>query len=523
VTDEQTFLGDPNRPLPHRAFFTAASKHQERSGDYQALLAGLLVIRLLDKWREPSDATSEENQARIALFVPVKNAVEAIGETPVKRVLASLIEAISTFSYGGPDGRLQQLIAYGQFLEQEKHWEPAADVYATAIDLINTTGKNADLLLMCYDRSAYCFRQAEQAVRAHEQLSTGIEIATNQKNQAARQHNEAAVARIQYWLERLRVAIATLAGEMLEERREFDAAAAIYAGAIDVMKTRPADRGQLPNWYERAAYCLRQTGEITRARHMLNDGIEVARELRDVRTTLYLRISNAVVDRQTGDLPQAEDALDSIIGEAKNAGEREMLARATHERGVVAHDRHQYTHAVEFFREAAGLYSEERMSRRALTDLAMSLGELGHHDYAMKVFRVVWRAPETEAEPRDVAGLNLMRGSFLAGNRITFNQLRTELNYGGMSGRLRAHYWLFVGQGQRRFGDLEAARSAIEEAIRLAEEYSVRTLLTEAKAVLSAMDDRPIPWREPEESPTLAALFAEIDEGRGMFAGAIAA
>jgi hypothetical protein len=153
----------------------------------------------------------------------------------------------------------------------------------------------------------------------------------------------------------------------------------------------------------------------------------------------------------------------------------------------------------------------------------MSLGELGHHDYAMKVFRPVWRASETEPEPRDVAGLNLMRGAFLAGDGTTFNQLRAELNYNGMSGRLRAHYWLFVAQGQQYFGDLEAARTATEEAIRLAEEYSVRTLLTEAKAVLSALDDKPIPWRDPEDTPTLAALFAEIDEGRGMFAGAIAA
>jgi hypothetical protein len=134
VTDEQTFLGDPNRPLRHRAFFSAASEHPEGSPEYRALLAGLLVIRLVDKWRDPSDATSEENEARIALFVPVKNAVEAIEETPVKRVLANLIEAISTFSYGGPDGRLRQVIAYAHFLEQEKQWEPAADVCATAIE-----------------------------------------------------------------------------------------------------------------------------------------------------------------------------------------------------------------------------------------------------------------------------------------------------------------------------------------------------------------------------------------------------
>ena len=523
MTDEQTFLGDPNQPLRHRAFFTAASEYQEGSHEYRALLAGLLVLRLLDKWREPSGATAEENEARIALFVPVKNAVEAIAETPIKRVLANLIEAISAFSYGGPDGRLRQVIAYARFLEQEKHWEPAADVDATAIELINATGKNADLLSMCYDRRAYCLRQAGQRVRAHELLATGIEIATNQRNQAARQHDEAAIARIEYWLARLRIAIATLAGEMLEERKEWESASAIYAGAIELIKTQPLERAQLPHWFERAAYSFRQVGEIARAREMLNDGIEVARELGDRGMALYLRISDAVVERQTGDLAHAEHQLDAIMEEAKDAGERDMLARATHERGGVAHDRHQYAQASEFFREAAELYADQSMVRRALTDLALALGELGHHDYAMKVFRAVWRAPETEAEPRDIAGLNLMRAAFLADDRLMFDRLRSELDTEKMAGRLRAHYWLFAGQGFRHFGEIELARTAFEEAIRLAEQFRVYKLLTEARALLSAMDDRPIPWREPEESPTLAALFAEIDSGRGMFAGAIAA
>jgi tetratricopeptide (TPR) repeat protein len=523
VTDDQTLLGDPNRPLRHRAFFAAASEHKEGSHEYRQLLAGLLVLRLLDKWPKPSDATPEENEVRIALFVPVKNAVEAIEESPVKRVLANLIEAISTFSYGGRDGRLKQLIVYAQFLEREKRWEPAADVYGTAVDLINATGQNSDLVLMCYDRSAYCLREAGQRVHPHELLSTGIEIATNQRNQSARQHDDGAIERIDYWLERMRIAIATLAAQMLEERKEWESAAAIYAGAIDLKKTRPTDRGQLPTWYERAAYCFRQVGEISRAREMLNDGIEVARELHDLPKVLYLRISDAVVERQTGDLPQAEFQLAAIMEEAKSAGQHEMLARATHERGVVAHERRQYAQAAEYHREAAGLYGEQRMVRRALTDLAVSLGELGHHDYAMKVLRAVWRAPETEAEPRDIAGLNLMRGAFLADRRDTFDDMRRQLDPKQMSGRLGAHYWLFAGQGFHHFGDLDSARAAIEEAIRLAEHFAVYKLLTEAKAVLSAIDDRPVPWREPEESPTLAALFAEIDEGRGMFEGAIAA
>lgn len=523
MTDDQFYVGDPNKRLRHRVFFVAASEMPEGSSEYRAMLAGLLVLRLVDKWPEPLGTTSDDNAARIQDFVPVKNHIEAMDDTPVKRVLSGLLEAVSNFSYGQPDSRIARLIAYGQFLEDGRYWEPAADTYGAAVDLIIAAEANTDLLAMCYSRAAYCERQVPHLLRAHELLSAGIEIATKQRDEATSARDDLAIARLDYWLARMRIAIATLAGELLEDRKEWESASAIYVGAIELINMQPPERSQLPHWYERAAYCYRHIGDIARAREMLNDGIEAARELGDHRKTLYLRISDAVVERQAGALPQAEDQLDAIMREAKNAGEPELLARATHERGGVAHDRHQYAQASEFFREAAGLYTDQRMVRRALTDLALSLGELGHHDYAMKVFRAVWLAPETEAEPRDIAGLNLMRAAFLADDRVTFDRLRSELDPENMAGRLRAHYSLFVGQGLRHFGEIDAARDALEGAIRLAEQFAVYKLLTEARALLSAMDDRPIPWREPEESPTLATLFAEIDAGRGVFAGAIAA
>jgi tetratricopeptide (TPR) repeat protein len=520
VTDASSSFGDPNKPLRHRAFFAAAGQLPEGSNEYRTMLAGLLVLRLLDKWEEPKGTSAEDNDTRIRDFVPVKNNVETIVESPVKRVLADLIEAIRAFSYGESDGRLPRLIAYAQFLEDEKHWEPAVDAYGTAIELIASTDANADLLLICYERSAYCARQVARLVEAHHFLSIGIDIATNQRDDSTRRHDDAEIAAIEFWLTRMRIAIATLAGDLLAERQEWESAAEIYIGAIELIKQQSLDRGQLPHWYERAAYCLRQIGQIPRAKDLLHEGIEVARALRDMRTELYLRISNGVLELQTGDLPQAESELDAIIHDAKNASDQEMLARATHERGMVAYERNQLELAVGLFHAAAAAYTEPRLKHRVLPDVAMALGDLGHVEHARKVYYFVRHAPQTEPEPRTIAGLNLMRIAELSGDKGAFDRYRAEVEKESMSGRLRAHFHLIAGQGFRRFGDIPAARAAFEEAIILAEQHRVYKLLTEADAMLSSTDDRPILWKQPEESPNLARVFEEIDSRRGPFAGA---
>ena len=515
VTDDQAFAGDPNRPLKHRPFFVAASEMRENSPEYRSMLAGLLMLRLIDKWPEPVGRTSDDNDARIADFVPVKNHIEAIDDTPIKRVLSDLLEAVSNFSYGQEDRRLAPLIAYAQFLEQGEHWEPAADTYRTAIDVVTAAGRARDdeLLLMCYGHAAACLREVGDLPRAHDLLSTGIEIATKQDDRATEVSRE-------YWLHHMRVAIAIVGAQLLERGHAWDSAASIYIGAIDLINTRPAYKSDLLMCYERAAYCYRQIGEIDRAADLLHTGIETALALQDVRWSLYLRISNAVLELQKGDLPEAEFELDTIIAEATRLNEPGMLARATHERGMVAYERNQYERAVGLFHAAASAYTDPRMKHRVLPDIAMALSDLGHHDYARNVYLFIRNATQTESEPRTIAGLNLMKLAEMTADRATFERYRAEVATEPMSGRLKAHFHLIAGEGFRRFGDAPAARKEFEEAIGLARQYRVYKLLTEAETMLSSTDDRPIPWKQPSESPALSVLFNEIDTHTGVFAGA---
>jgi hypothetical protein len=82
-------------------------------------------------------------------------------------------------------------------------------------------------------------------------------------------------------------------------------------------------------------------------------------------------------DTAEGDLLEAEVALDAIIGAARETHDGDTLGRALHERGMVAYESNQVSPALAFFREAAAAYPDQRMRRRALTDVAMVLGEQG--------------------------------------------------------------------------------------------------------------------------------------------------
>ena len=520
MTEEQFLAGDPKGPLRHRAFFQAAGELREGTYESDAMFAGLVVLRLLDKWAELRPETDEVAEARVADVEPVEAKIASLGDTPVKRILADLVTAIRDFSKGEADRRLARLIAYAQFLEQDQHWEPAADVYGSAIEIIRTTGRDPDLLPLCYERSARCLREIKQYVKAHELLSQGIGVATEESDQARKSQDEHAMAWLDRRLARMQIAMGMLSGEMLEQEQEWESAAEIYAGTAELIKNHEHEKSQLPSCYERAAYCLRQLGEIERAENLLNDGIEVALQLNDVHWSLHLRISAAIVERHKGDLPEAEYELDTIIEDAESAKDELMLATALHERGLVAYQRNQDAQSVEYCYAAAQRYPDPKLARRALLDAAVALGDLGHVQYAQKVCQAVRRAPDDGRESRALAGVNLMRYAALGDDRSTFDRLRVELESESMSGRLRAHYYLFLGQGFRHFGDARAARKAFEQAIAEAERHRVYKLVVETEKLLAAADDRPVVWIEANQNPALAAMFGDIDAGRGLFAEA---
>ena len=195
---------NPNVPVRHMAFFRAASAETEGSMEYKTVLAGLLVLRLLDKWRSRVDG---DRELRFHEFVAVKRAVEAIADSPVRRILGELVNTISAFTDGSADTRVPKLIAYAQLLEHDARYDVSADVYLTAIELAT----DPELLPLCYQRAGVCLRRLGALDRAAELYRAGLAVAADNGDQ--------------FWLLRLRLSTALLEfhkGDLPEAERQLD-------------------------------------------------------------------------------------------------------------------------------------------------------------------------------------------------------------------------------------------------------------------------------------------------------------
>lgn len=197
---------NPNTPVRHMAFFRAASAEAEGSPEYRTLLSGLLVLRLLDKWRSRVEG---DRELKFHEFIAVKRAVEGIPDGPVRRILIELVNTISAFTDGSPDSRAPKLIAYAQLLEHDERYDPSADAYLTAIELLTT---DRELVPLCYQRAGVCFRRIGQLERAAELYREGLAV--------ARENDDP------FWMLKLRMSMAMLEmqkGDLPESERQLDA------------------------------------------------------------------------------------------------------------------------------------------------------------------------------------------------------------------------------------------------------------------------------------------------------------
>lgn len=195
---------NPNIPVRHMAFFRAASAETEGSMEYKTVLAGLLVLRLLDKWRSRVDG---DRELKFHEFVAVKRAVEAIADSPVRRILGEIVNTISAFTDGSADTRVPKLIAYAQLLEHDARYDVSADVYLTAIELAS----DRELLPLCYQRAGVCMRRLGAIDRATELYRDGLAVAAENGDQ--------------FWLLKLRLSTALLEfhkGDLPEAERQLD-------------------------------------------------------------------------------------------------------------------------------------------------------------------------------------------------------------------------------------------------------------------------------------------------------------
>ena len=295
-----------------------------------------------------------------------------------------------------------------------------------------------------------------------------------------------------------------------------------YALAADVFETLVALAGpaELPDVaYDasmRLGYCQRMLGRLEAAAGAYAAASAVAVHLGEPAKQLRVRVADAKMALARGNLPTAAAILDETIAAAQGPALNEVCAIALHDRAAVAFTAGQVETAVHFAYDALGRTGDSLGRDRVLSDLAAMFVQLGLRSAARDALLVLL-ATAQEQYTRWMASINLLELAALDGAETVFEQYRRELAAAPLPVDLAASYHLVTGQGCRRFGRLEAARTALRTAGRLAEQHALHQLSFEAERELAAVDRA----ERGERADELARAVAEAPASVQPVAAAI--
>ena len=273
----------------------------------------------------------------------------------------------------------------------------------------------------------------------------------------------------------------------------------------------------------RLGYCLRMLGRLDDAGRAYGGAREAAERLAEPAKRLRVRVADAKMALARGNLPAAAAILDETIAAAAEPTLDEVRAIALHDRAAVAFTAGQVEAAVHFAYDALGRTGDSLARDRVLSDLAAMFVQLGLHAPARDALLVLM-ATAQEQYTRWMASINLLELAALDGAELVFEQYRRELATAALPVDLAASFHLVAGQGCRRFGRLDAARTALRAAAGLAERHALHQLSFEAERELAAMDraepavGQPAGRAATQTPPSLRPVATAIRELR-MLAG----
>jgi tetratricopeptide (TPR) repeat protein len=406
--------------LSHGAFFRRVAEiSEDTSPTWREMTAGLLTLRLIDRWA----ARNVTGRApSVKEYVLVRRAIDDVDDDRVHQVLLKMTDAMREFATDDVGSIPKLLFAYGLLLEEGREWPLAVDVYETLLE------------------------------QAH----------------------------------------------------------------------RPDEHEGIPLVYLRLGLCHRRLGRLCQASAIYQRGLRVARMLCDTTGALRIRVSEADLAMEQGDLDTATDILDEVIAEADpdREADRETRARACHERGAIAMRLGQYEGAAPLLYEAFAGYDDTRSQVRALADLASALSALGARSGARDALHLLYDMTE-QPDIRLNAAIHLLRLAGEDGDLATFEEWRHAIESGPMGTRLKAQFYHRLGEGYQRLGQPSTASLAYRVLAMMARSNDLKDYAARADEGLRG-DPPPAPPRLTRVSAPVEAVLEALKRGRAVL-GSLAA
>lgn len=164
-----------NETLRHLPFFEDVATHDEHESAWKAATAGLVTLRLVDKWIE------EGAQAVVAESWNLRSVLGAIGQMdeglPTRAILGSVVTAMQAAKKAAAvHDVMPRVLAYGRALEFEAKWKLAVDVYDTVIAHTHPI-EECDIAITAHLQRGFCLRMLGEFEQAQTAYATAGSVA----------------------------------------------------------------------------------------------------------------------------------------------------------------------------------------------------------------------------------------------------------------------------------------------------------------------------------------------------------
>jgi tetratricopeptide (TPR) repeat protein len=156
--------------LRHLAFFEELGKMDESDSSWRAVSAGLVTMRLVDRWIAVGSTSRLDSWSVSA----VREAIAQVAETtPIRRILTSVVDVMVACTATDMHALSPRLMAYGQALEYEAKWSLASDVYSTITSHTHPVD-DSDIAVSASLQLGFCLKsvgQFDDALKAYGRAS----------------------------------------------------------------------------------------------------------------------------------------------------------------------------------------------------------------------------------------------------------------------------------------------------------------------------------------------------------------
>jgi tetratricopeptide (TPR) repeat protein len=271
-------------------------------------------------------------------------------------------------------------------------------------------------------------------------------------------------------------------GRALEYEARYALAAEVYRAVI--AHTHPVEESDIATTaHLQLGACLRTSGNLAAAASAYEVAGRIAQASDDIVGVLRSRIGDAKIALARGNLPRAEQLLDSTIAESTEHEMTDVRSMALHDRATVAYYRGDYDRTIRFAYEAMNTATSPRERDRILGDLATAFMELGVHTAARDAYLVLTVTAQEQAT-RWYAQLHLMDLAARDGSEPLFERYRRDLADASLPPTIAVEFFVHAGEGYQRFGRTALGCGYLERALAIAKEHQFNQIMFHVEEVL---------------------------------------